>query len=71
VRDPVRGVRQAANRICCRLRGRTEGLRDRPGALRENVSPPAAVAISEVADAIAETRKEQGVGFVKSLPVLS
>jgi hypothetical protein len=29
------------------------------------------VAISEVADAIAETRKEQGVGFVKSLPVLS
>src|SRR5438874_2925137 len=32
---------------------------------------PAAVAISAVADAIAETRREQGVGFVKSLPVLS
>jgi hypothetical protein len=37
----VRGARQVANRICCRLRGRTEGLRDRPGALRENVSPQA------------------------------
>jgi len=36
-----------------------------------NPDTPAAVAISEVADAIAETRKEQGVGFVKSLPVLS
>jgi len=36
-----------------------------------NPDKPAAVAISEVADAIAETRKEQGVGFVKSLPVLS
>jgi ATP-binding protein involved in chromosome partitioning len=36
-----------------------------------NPDTPAAVAISEVADAIAETRREQGVGFVKSLPVLS
>jgi len=36
-----------------------------------NPDTPAAVAISAVADAIAETRREQGVGFVKSLPVLS
>src|SRR6266516_1968601 len=36
-----------------------------------NPGTAAAVAISEVADAIAETRREQGVGFVKSLPVLS
>ena len=32
---------------------------------------PAAAAISKVADLIAETRREQGVGFVKALPVLS
>ena len=32
---------------------------------------PAAAAISAVAEAIAETRREQGVGFVKALPVLS
>ena len=32
---------------------------------------PAAAAISAIADAIAETRREQGVGFVKALPVLS
>jgi ATP-binding protein involved in chromosome partitioning len=32
---------------------------------------PAAVAISALADAVAETRREQGVGFVKALPVLS
>jgi ATP-binding protein involved in chromosome partitioning len=32
---------------------------------------PAAAAISSVAEAIAETRREQGVGFVKALPVLS
>jgi ATP-binding protein involved in chromosome partitioning len=36
-----------------------------------NPDTPAASAISAVADAIAETRREQGVGFVKSLPVLS
>jgi ATP-binding protein involved in chromosome partitioning len=36
-----------------------------------NPDTPAATAISEVAEAIAETRREQGVGFVKSLPVLS
>jgi ATP-binding protein involved in chromosome partitioning len=36
-----------------------------------NPDTPAAAAISAVADAIAETRREQGVGFVKSLPVLS
>jgi ATP-binding protein involved in chromosome partitioning len=32
---------------------------------------PAAQAITAVADAIVETRREQGVGFVKALPVLS
>ena len=32
---------------------------------------PAAAAISTVAEAIAESRREQGVGFVKALPVLS
>ena len=32
---------------------------------------PAAVAILAVAEAVAETRREQGVGFVKALPVLS
>ena len=32
---------------------------------------PAAAAISAIADAIVETRREQGVGFVKALPVLS
>jgi ATP-binding protein involved in chromosome partitioning len=32
---------------------------------------PAARAIAGIADAIAETRREQGVGFVKALPVLS
>jgi hypothetical protein len=32
---------------------------------------PAAAAILAIADAIAETRREQGVGFVKALPVLS
>jgi ATP-binding protein involved in chromosome partitioning len=32
---------------------------------------PAATAILAIADAIAETRREQGVGFVKALPVLS
>jgi ATP-binding protein involved in chromosome partitioning len=32
---------------------------------------PAALAIEGIADAIAETRREQGVGFVKALPVLS
>src|SRR6266700_1262521 len=32
---------------------------------------PAAAAISAVADAVAETRREQGVGWVKALPVLS
>ena len=36
-----------------------------------NPDTPAAAAISAVADAIADTRREQGVGFVKSLPVLS
>ena len=36
-----------------------------------NPDTPAATAISEVAEAITETRREQGVGFVKSLPVLS
>src|SRR5437763_2715847 len=32
---------------------------------------PAAAAIAKVAEAVAETRREQGVGFVKALPVLS
>jgi len=32
---------------------------------------PAATAILAVAEAVAETRREQGVGFVKALPVLS
>jgi ATP-binding protein involved in chromosome partitioning len=32
---------------------------------------PAAQAIATVAEAIADARREQGVGFVKSLPVLS
>jgi ATP-binding protein involved in chromosome partitioning len=32
---------------------------------------PAAEAITKVADAVADTRREQGVGFVKALPVLS
>jgi ATP-binding protein involved in chromosome partitioning len=32
---------------------------------------PAGAAILAIADAIAETRREQGVGFVKALPVLS
>src|SRR5438046_1847045 len=32
---------------------------------------PAAAAITKVAEAVAETRREQGVGFVKALPVLS
>jgi ATP-binding protein involved in chromosome partitioning len=36
-----------------------------------NPEAPAAAAISAIADAIAETRREQGVGFVKALPVLS
>jgi ATP-binding protein involved in chromosome partitioning len=36
-----------------------------------NPDTPAATAIAEVAEAIAEARREQGVGFVKSLPVLS
>jgi ATP-binding protein involved in chromosome partitioning len=31
----------------------------------------AAAAISGIAQAIAETRREEGVGFVKALPVLS
>jgi ATP-binding protein involved in chromosome partitioning len=34
-------------------------------------SAPAAEAIATLAEAIAETRREQGVGFVKALPVLS
>jgi ATP-binding protein involved in chromosome partitioning len=36
-----------------------------------NPDTPAAAAISAIADVIAETRREQGVGFVKALPVLS
>jgi ATP-binding protein involved in chromosome partitioning len=36
-----------------------------------NGDTPAGTAISLVAESIAETRREQGVGFVKSLPVLS
>jgi len=32
---------------------------------------PSAAAIIKVAEAVAETRREQGVGFVKALPVLS
>jgi ATP-binding protein involved in chromosome partitioning len=36
-----------------------------------NPEAPAAAAISAIADAIVETRREQGVGFVKALPVLS
>jgi ATP-binding protein involved in chromosome partitioning len=32
---------------------------------------PAAAAITEIAEAVSETRREQGVGFVKALPVLS
>src|ERR687887_1048764 len=36
-----------------------------------NPDAPAAAAITKVADAVAETRREQGVGFVKALPVLS
>jgi hypothetical protein len=36
-----------------------------------NPGAPAATAIAALAEAIAETRREQGVGFVKALPVLS
>jgi ATP-binding protein involved in chromosome partitioning len=36
-----------------------------------NPDTPAGAAISAIADAISETRREQGVGFVKALPVLS
>jgi ATP-binding protein involved in chromosome partitioning len=36
-----------------------------------NGDTPAGTAISLVAESIAETRREQGVGFVKALPVLS
>jgi ATP-binding protein involved in chromosome partitioning len=36
-----------------------------------NLDTPAAQAISELAETIADTRREPGVGFVKSLPVLS
>jgi len=36
-----------------------------------DTASPAAAAITAVAEAIAETRREQGVGFVKALPVLS
>jgi ATP-binding protein involved in chromosome partitioning len=36
-----------------------------------NPAAPAAEAIAALADVIAETRREQGVGFVKALPVLS
>ncbi|HEY3205947.1 MAG TPA: Mrp/NBP35 family ATP-binding protein [Gaiellaceae bacterium] len=36
-----------------------------------NPAAPAAEAIAALAEAIAETRREQGVGFVKALPVLS
>jgi ATP-binding protein involved in chromosome partitioning len=36
-----------------------------------NPNAPAATAIAALAEAIAETRREQGVGFVKALPVLS
>ena len=43
MRDPVRGARQVANRICCGLRARTEGLRDRPGALIGGVSKLVAI----------------------------
>jgi ATP-binding protein involved in chromosome partitioning len=32
---------------------------------------PSAQAIAALAESIAETRREQGVGFVKALPVLS
>jgi ATP-binding protein involved in chromosome partitioning len=32
---------------------------------------PAALAIAAIADAVAEAHREQGVGFVKALPVLS
>ncbi|HEX6491015.1 MAG TPA: Mrp/NBP35 family ATP-binding protein [Gaiellaceae bacterium] len=39
-------------------------VRSQPGA-------PSAVAIVAIAEAIAEARREQGVGFVKALPVLS
>jgi ATP-binding protein involved in chromosome partitioning len=34
-------------------------------------STPAARALDEIAETIVETRREQGVGFVKALPVLS
>ena len=36
-----------------------------------NPAAPAAKAVAALAEAIAETRREQGVGFVKALPVLS
>src|SRR3954467_2536833 len=36
-----------------------------------DAASPAGAAITAIAEAIAETRREQGVGFVKALPVLS